>query len=280
VQILTVLVNTVLAPVLITGWGTAHPMGVAGAGLASSISVALGVLLLWLYYRRLEHYMSFDARLWWPQPHVWRQILAIGLPAGAEFLMMFALFSFIYWLIRPFGAAAQAGYGIGSRVMQAVFLPTMALAFAVAPVAGQNYGARQFARVRETVRSAMMMGVGLMLVVTVLCQLQPQALVRPFTSDPAVIAVGSHYLRVISWNFAATGVIFSCSGAFQAIGNTVPSMLSSASRVLSFVLPAWWWAQQQGFELTDVWYLSVMSITLQAILSLLLLRRQLRLRLA
>jgi putative MATE family efflux protein len=279
VQIVTLLLNTVLTPVLITGWGTGHPMGVAGAGLASSISVALGVLLLWLYYRKLEHYMSFDAGLWWPQPAVGRQILAIGLPAGAEFLLMFALLSFIYWLIRPFGAVAQAGYGIGSRVMQAVFLPTMALAFAVAPVAGQNYGARNFARVRETFRSAAAMSVGLMIAVTVLCQLQPRALVRPFTSDPAVIAVGSQYLRIISWNFAAIGVIFSCSGAFQAIGNTVPAMLSSASRVLSFVLPAWWWAQQQGFELTDVWYLSVFSVALQALLSLLMLRRQFRLRL-
>jgi Na+-driven multidrug efflux pump len=164
--------------------------------------------------------------------------------------------------------------------MQAIFLPTMALAFAVAPVAGQNFGARQFARVRETFSSAAAMGLVLMIAATALCQLRPQALVRPFTADPAVIAVGTQYLRIISWNFAATGLIFSCSGAFQAIGNTVPAMLSSASRLLSFVLPAWWWAQQRGFELHDVWYLSVGSVALQAILSLLLLRRQFRLRLA
>jgi Na+-driven multidrug efflux pump len=223
--------------------------------------------------------VGFDRALWWPQPAVWRRLLAIGLPAGGEFLLMFALLSFIYWLIRPFGAVAQAGYGIGSRVMQAVFLPTMALAFAVAPVAGQNYGARQFARVRETFRSAAAMSVGLMVALTVLCQLRPQALIRPFTSDAAVIAVGAQYLRVVSWNFAAIGLVFSCSGSFQAIGNTVPALLSSASRALSFVLPAWWWAQQRGFQLTDVWYLSVFSVALQAMLSLLMLRRQFRLRL-
>jgi hypothetical protein len=57
-------------------------------------------------------------------------------------------------------------------------------------------------------------------------------------------------------------------------------MLSSASRVLSFVLPALWWAQQRGFALADVWYLSVASVGLQAGVSLLLLRRQFRLRLA
>jgi len=265
---------------LIAGWGSGHPLGPAGAGLASSISVASGVLLLWLYYRRLEHYIGFDARLWRPQPAVWRRILAIGLPAGGEFLLMFVMLSFVYWLIRPFGADAQGGYGIGSRIMQAIFLPTMALAFAVAPVAGQNFGARQFARVRETFRAATTMGVGLMLAATALCQLRPQALVHFFSTDPAVVAVGSQYLRVISWNFAAVGLSFSCSGAFQAIGNTVPALISSASRLLTFTLPAWWWAQQRGFQLQDVWYLSVLSVALQALLSVLLLRRQFRLRLA
>jgi Na+-driven multidrug efflux pump len=78
---------------------------------------------------------------------------------------------------------------------------------------------------------------------------------------------------------AAIGLIFSCPGAFPAIGNTVPATLSSASRLLSFVLPAWWWAQLRGFELSDVWYLSVFSVALQAILSLLMLRRQFRRRL-
>ncbi len=72
---------------------------------------------------------------------MWRQILAIGLPAGGEFVIMFVIFSFIYFVIRPFGASAQAGFGVGTRVMQAIFLPAMAVAFAVAPIVGQNFGA-------------------------------------------------------------------------------------------------------------------------------------------
>ena len=64
--------------------------------------------------------------------------------------MMFVIIGVIYWVIRGFGPAAQAGFGIGGRVMQALFLPVMALAFAAPPVAGQNYGARQFERVRQT----------------------------------------------------------------------------------------------------------------------------------
>jgi Na+-driven multidrug efflux pump len=66
---------------------------------------------------------------------------------------------------------------------------------------------------------------------------------------------------------------------FQALGNTVPSLLSSASRLLTFILPVLWVAHRPGFELLDVWHLSVASTTLQALLSLWLLRSVMRQRL-
>jgi Na+-driven multidrug efflux pump len=193
--------------------------------------------------------------------------------------MMFAVFSFIYWVIRPFGPAAQAGFGIGSRVMQAIFLPCMAIAFAVAPVAGQNFGAKLYDRVRATFNNAALMSIGIMLCVTLLCQWQPSLLIRGFTSDPAVIAVGSNYLRIISLNFMATGLTFSCSGLLQALGNTVPSLLSSASRIVTFMLPVAWLATQPGFSIVQVWYFSLGSVAVQALLSFLLVRWQLTKRL-
>src|SRR5579863_3013769 len=136
VQVLTVVLNTLFAPVLIAGWGTHHPLGVAGAGLASTLSIALGVIFLWLYFARLEKYVALHPRQWIPRLDAWRRILNIGLPAGGEFLLMFVFIAVMYWSIRHFGPAAQAGFGIGSRVMQAIFLPAMAIAFAASPVAG------------------------------------------------------------------------------------------------------------------------------------------------
>ena len=70
-------------------------------------------------------------------------MLKIGLPAGAEFALMAVYLVIVYAVSRPFGAAAQAGFGIGMRILQACFLPVVALGFAVGPVAGQNFGARQ-----------------------------------------------------------------------------------------------------------------------------------------
>jgi putative MATE family efflux protein len=279
VQIFTVVLNIVLAPVLIAGWLTGHAMGVAGAGLASSIAIGAGLVLMVWYFLRLEKYVRADPALLRIRPSVWKRILAIGLPPGGEFALMFVYMGLIYWVIRHFGAEAQAGYGIGSRIMQAIFLPAMAIAFATAPVAGQNVGARQPERVLATFRAATLMSAAVMLVLTLLCQWKPELLVRGFTQEEAVVRVAAEFLAVISWNFIASGLIFSCSGLFQALGNTVPALLSSASRLVTFAVPAIWLSAQPGFELRQLWWLSVATLTLQAALSLWLLHRQFRQRL-
>jgi len=276
VQMLTVILNTVLAPILISGWGTHHPLGTAGAGLASSIAVACGVVFLWLYFVRLEHYVALDAREWTPRWRLIGRILNIGLPAGGEFLMLFVILGVIYLVIRSFGPSAQAGFGIGGRVMQALFLPVMALAFAATPVAGQNFGAGRLDRVRETFRTAAIGSSVLMLLITLICQWHPEWFIHVFTRAPDVVVVGTPYLRIISWNFLATGLIFTCSGLFQALGNTWPSLLSSASRLLTFVVPVVLLSRQPHFELVKVWYLSVATVSLQAVTSLTLLMREFR----
>ena len=279
VQMLTVILNAILAPVLIAGWGTGRPLGVAGAGLATTIALAFGVLLLALYFARLEKFVAFERHLWAPRLETWGRVLRIGLPAGGEFALMFVYMAVIYGVIRDFGAVAQAGFGIGGRVMQAIFLPAIAIAFASSPIAGQNVGARRFDRVRATFRASAMIGSVIMLVLTLACQVRPEWFVRGFTSDAAVIAVAAEFLRYISWNFVASGIIFTCSGLFQALGNTVPALLSSASRLLTFALPAIWLSHRSGFQLHQVWILSMVSVALQALLSLWLLRRQFQQRL-
>ena len=276
VQMLTVLLNTALAPILISGWLTHHPFGTAGAGLASSISVAFGVVCLWVYFVRLEHYVALHPQQWRPRWGLIGRILNIGLPAGGEFLMLFVIIGVIYLVIRQFGPPAQAGFGIGGRVMQALFLPVMAIAFGVTPVAGQNFGAGRFDRVRETFRTAVMLSSVLMFLITLVCQWHPEWFIYVFSREPEVAAVGAPYLRIISWNFIASGLIFTCSGLFQALGNAWPSLLSSASRLLTFVVPVVLLSRQPHFSLTEVWYLSVATVTVQALTSLTLLMREFR----
>ena len=193
---------------------------------------------------------------------------------------MMAVYLFVvYRIAAPFGAAAQAGFGIGMRVVQALFMPIVALGFAVAPVAGQNVGARLGERVRAVFRTASMMAAGYMAAAAVICNIAPAALVAIFSDDPAVIHVGDEYLRIISWNFIASGLIFVTSSMFQALGNTIPSLLASVSRVMLIAIPAILLSRLASFELRWIWYLSVFAILIQLTIILLLLRREFRIRL-
>jgi putative MATE family efflux protein len=280
VQVLSVLLNVVLAPVLIAGWGTGVPLGVAGAGLASTIATAAGTAMLLWYFLRLEKYVSFHKEQWQPDFAHWKRILNIGLPAGGEFFVMFMTMGLTYWLIQDFGSDAQAGYGIVSRIMQAIFMPAMAVAFSAAPIAGQNFGARRADRVRETFRASARIEVGIMIAVTVLCHIAPGAMIGAFTKDPEVIAIGTEVLQIVSWNFVANGFIFTCSGLFQAIGNTWPAMWSGVIRLTIFAIPAIWLAAQPGFQLHQLWILSVITTWLQTGLTWWLLRIQMNKRLA
>ncbi|MHB1298054.1 MAG: MATE family efflux transporter [Gemmatimonadaceae bacterium] len=273
VQMLSVLLNAVLAPILIAGWLTGRPLGVAGAGLASTIAVSASVLALLGYFVRHEKFVGWDTSLMRFDPAVWRRILRIGGPAGAEFAFMFVSMAVIYWIIADFGSAAQAGFGVGSRVMQAIFLPAMAIAFAAAPIAGQNIAAQKPERAREAFNKAVLMGSALMATLSVLCFWRPGLLVQVFSSDAAVAAVATEYLTIIAWTFVAGGFNFTCSGMFQAIGNTVPSLMSSAARVVMFVVPALWLSRLDGFGLRELWILSVFTGLLQAAFSYWLLLR-------
>jgi len=270
----TVILNMVLAPFLIFGWGTGRAFGVAGAAVSTLIAVTVGVVWLGAYFFNEDSFLRFVIADWRPRFDLWKKLLAIGLPAGVEFALIAVYLVIVYAITRPFGAAAQAGFGIGMRVVQAGFMPVVALGFAVAPVAGQNFGAKQALRVKHTFRDAALMAVGVMVIFAVACHIAPAALVRVFSRDPAVIAVGDEYLRIVSWNYVASGVIFVASSMFQAMGNTIPSLASSLLRIIIVAVPAFILARLPGFQLRWIWYLSAGAVMAQLAMSMWLLRRE------
>jgi putative MATE family efflux protein len=275
----TVVLNMALAPVFIFGWGTGRPLGVAGAAMASLVAIAVGVAWLYYYAERPGSILRVRGAEMRPDAATWTRLLAIGLPAGVEFGFIAVYLAVVYFVSQPFGAAAQAGFGIGQRVGQAGFMPVVALGFAVAPVAGQNFGAGLADRVRATFRIAAMLSLAGMAGLVAICQLFPAALIRVFSIDPAVVAVGEEYLRIVSWQYLAAGLVFVTSSMFQAMGNTRPSLIASFIRLVIVVIPAFVLSTWPGFHLTWVWYLTVVAVTLQMVLSLWLLNREFRVRL-
>ena len=276
IQFITVGLNILFAAILTIGWLTGKPYGAFGAGLATTFATIIGVIMSAYYFHRHEKYVSFHREQIKPNAEVLKRLFFIGMPIGLEFFFMALVMAVMYWVIRGFGADAQAGLAEGQGALRFIMLPAMAVAFAAAPIAGQNFGARKPERVREAFNWTVSMSIGIMLALTVFCQFGAHLLMHIFTYEEAVVSVGATMLMISSWSFAANGIIFSCSSMFQGLGNTWPTIGSSIIRLFVFIAPAIWLSQQPHFDLVHVWYLSVCSMFLQAVVSFALLRREFR----
>jgi putative MATE family efflux protein len=274
--VLTVLLNTLLAPILIAGWGTGVPLGVRGAGLATSISAVGGIVVLSVYFHRCQKELVLTPALLRPIRAYWRRMLAIGLPAGGELVSMFLYMALVYYVTRELGAATQAGFGIGYRVLQIALMPGMIVALAASAIVGQNQGAGKHQRVSETLRRTLLIECGLMLAVMVVVASQARRLVSIFAADTHSTEIAVQFLHWTSWSFVAQGLVYACSSMFQGLGNTVPSLISSGVRLLAFAVPAIWISSYPQFRIDHVWSIWLFAVALQAATSLLLLKHESR----
>ena len=281
VQTATVVLNMVLAPILIFGWFTGYPMGVAGAAISTLVAVVVGVLWLSRYFSSGNEFLHLRRADWRPRFDTWASMLKIGLPAGAEFALTAVYLFIVYTVCRPFGASAQAAFGIGLRLVQSMFLPVVALAFAAGPVAGQNVGARQgrprahdlpVSRRRWPLASRR----------SRLCSAtsRPNDSCGSSRTIPKSSAWAWSTLRIAVWSFVASGVVFVSSSMFQALGNAVPPLITSVSRITIVAVPIIILSQQPGFDLKTIWYISVVGTALQMVANLLLLQREFHKRFA
>ena len=278
-QIGSAILNMVLAPLLIFGWLGLPRLGIAGAGLATFLSVAVAVLGLWLYFLRPQTYLRLRPREWRTRPATGWRIVKIGLPSAMEFGLMACYLLFVAVLLRPFGAAEQAAFGIGQRLLQAAMMPVMSISFAASAVAGQNYGARLGQRVRETFSASLRLGLACTVVLFAVGELFPTALIGIFSSEPAVVEGGIVFLRVLSINLMAVAVAFASFGVLSGLGNTLPTLISSATRIFLIVVPAWILSYHEGFRPLWLWVISVGATVVQMLMNLYFLRRELHKRL-
>jgi Na+-driven multidrug efflux pump len=124
------------------------------------------------------------------------------------------------------------------------------------------------------------MAVSVMVLWSIACLLAGAAMVRVFSDDPQVVAIGDEYLHIVSWTFPASGVIFVASSMFQAMGNTLPALIGSLVRIVIVTIPAFLLSRLPGFALHWIWYLSVGAIAAQLAVNVLLLRREFERRLS
>lgn len=266
ITLFTVISNAILDPIFIF----AFDMGIKGAALATIICQIVALIYTLWFLADKKHFLHFPRPAFQLDWRIAKQSLAIGV---GPFLMNCAaclVALFINQQLRKYGGDLAIGaYGIVNRFTMLFVMINMGFNQGLQPIAGFNYGARQYKRVKEV----FVLTAKWELLVTALCflvsELIPRLAVSLFTNDPALIDLSAKGLRIMNSGFALVGFGMVSSNFFQCLGMVKKSIFLSLSRQLLFLLPFIYtlplWFQENG-----VWVSFPISDTLNVIVSAIL----------
>ena len=267
--IFTVVFNTILDPLFIF----AFDMGIAGAAWATVIAQTLAMFVVLHHFNDKSKPFHFEKGILRLDIRVAKDSLAIGM---GPFLMNAAaclVTLFINQQLRQYSGDLGIGaYGICNRFIFMFIMICMGLNQGMQPIAGYNYGARQYSRVREvfwkTARLAMVM--------TTLCfifgMFFPKAAVGIFTRDPELTDLAARALRITTLVFPIVGFQMIATNFFQSLGMVKKSVILSLSRQILFLLPLLY-ALPNWFGADGVWMSFPISDALATLLTIYMLGR-------
>ena len=231
---LTVVLNCILDPIFIF----VFDMGIAGAAWATILSQMVALIWLLRIFSNKEELIHFQRGIFRLQKKIVMDSLAIGL---APFLMnsvsCFVVIFINRQLLKYGGDLSVGAYGIVNRYVFLFMMIVMGFTQGMQPIAGYNYGARQYDRVKEVLMRTIKWAMLIMTTSFVVGQLIPRTVVSAFTSDPDLIEKAAQGVRIIVLAFPVIGINLVTSNFFQSIGKPKRSIFLSLSRQLIFLTP-------------------------------------------
>lgn len=212
--------------------------GMAGAAWATTLSYGMSFLYVLFFFLSDKSELRISVSHFGLDLPILKEMTALGFVT----LSRQAVVSITYLLMNNIlfnfgGESSVAAYGIIGRMLMFALFPVLGVTQGFLPIAGYNYGAHQFKRVRESINKAILYAGILALGVFALIMAFPEAIVSVFTQDPAILSETPQYMR---WVFAATPIIaiqLIGSAYFQAIGKAVPALLLTLTRQGFFFIP-------------------------------------------
>jgi putative MATE family efflux protein len=235
------IINLVLDPCLIFGWGPFPRLGVTGAALATFIGRSIGVL--YQFYRLLKgteriHILARQIKLQWGV--LWR-LLRVSLTGILQFAIAHTSWIGLVRIVSLFGAAALAGYTIAIRIVIFVILPSWGLSNAAATLVGQNLGAGHPDRAEKAVWRTGLYNVIFLGLVGVFFVLFAEPVVGLFTHDPAVWPLAAACLRIVSYGNLGYAYFMVMMQAFNGAGDTVTPTIVNFFGFWLFEIPLAYW---------------------------------------
>ncbi|MGI6070068.1 MAG: MATE family efflux transporter [Blautia sp.] len=245
------LINIILDPVLIFGLGGFPAMGIKGAAVATIIGqMAACALALLLQTRNRE--LRIPVRGFCFRKEMAARIYQVAVPSGLLMAMPSALVGILNGILHPFSDRAVAVLGLYFKVQSFVYMPANGLVQGLRPIAGYNYGAGYYGRLRKTVRSALQIAGGIMIFGTVLFAGFTRPIMGLFHASPDLMNMGCQALRIISLGFFVSIFSIIYAGTFEGLGKGLHSLSISILRQMS-ILPVLALVLSRIIGVTGVW---------------------------
>src|ERR1700716_1382227 len=235
------IINLVLDPCLIFGWGPFPRMGVTGAALATLIGRSIGVL--YQFYRLLTgtdriRILVSQIHLQWD---VLLRLLRVSLTGILQFAIAHTSWIGLVRIISVFGASALAGYTIAIRIVIFAILPSWGLSNAAATLVGQNLGAGHPERAERAVWRTGLYNVIFLGLVGAVFVIFAEPIIRLFTHDPAVVPLGAACLRIVSYGNLGYAYFMVMMQAFNGAGDTITPTIVNFFGFWLFEIPLAYW---------------------------------------
>lgn len=225
-MILGNLLNIVLDPIMILAFG----WNVAGAAVATVLGNVAGAVFYVVYLISKNSTLSIRWKDYMARNHVAKGVLAIGIPASLNSILMSTSTIIINNLMNRYGDMAVAGLGVAMKVNMIVVMLLIGLGTGVQPLLGYCYGAKNKERFVGALKFSMLLALGLSLVMTVICYLGARPMVNAFLSDADALDYGMQFARTYILSGPILGVMFVFINTLQGMGAAVPSLILSVSR--------------------------------------------------
>ena len=255
VLIFSFFLNIFLNPLFIWGYGIVPAYGIGGLAIATVIAQSIGTI--YLAYKinscKLRKYLSIKCFI--PKFILLKELFSQAMPIMISMLFIgVGIFNILYF-IGQFGDLATAGYGAALRVEQVFLLPVIGLNTAVLSIGGQNFGAKNYNRIRELYTKALFFGSSFMALAGVVLFFGAEFFVSQFTDNAEAIYHGAIYLKVAALIAPIYPVFFITTAVFQALKKPVYSLYLSVLRLTAFpFLSLWYVINIRGGDYADIFY--------------------------
>ena len=235
VLILSFFLNILLNPLFIFGYGPIPAMGMTGIGVATIICQIIAFLLLLIKIINSKSLKNISIKNFYPNIDFLTKIFFQSAPISAALFMISIGNFIILYYASKFGEPAVAGYGSAARFEQILLLPVLGLNTAVISIVGQNFGAKEYLRVKQSYYQAITYGTVLMFVAGLIIFFSADKIVSIFSNNADVINYGTIYLKISALIFPAYPIYFISNGFFMAL--TKASYAMNLNIIRNVLLP-------------------------------------------